>query len=52
MPEELFDQARAAILNRVIELAPKATSTTLLSLAEAFAWVSVPGQTHGAGASS
>jgi hypothetical protein len=46
---DVYDEARVAIANRVIELAPKANSTTLLCLAEAFAWVASPQQHHGAG---
>lgn len=45
---DVYDEARIAIANRVIELAPKANSTTLLHLAEAFAWVASPQQGHGA----
>ncbi len=44
---EIYDEARVAIANRVIELAPKANATTLLCLAEAFAWVASPDQHHG-----
>ncbi len=46
---DVYDEARVAIANRVIELAPKSNSTTLLCLAEAFAWVASPQQHHGAG---
>jgi hypothetical protein len=44
---EIYDEARVAIANRVIELAPKANATTLVCLAEAFAWVASPDQHHG-----
>jgi hypothetical protein len=46
---DVYDEARVAVLNRVIELAPKANATTLVNLAEAFAWVASPQQHHGAG---
>ena len=46
---DVFDEARIAVANRVIELAPKANATTLVSLAEAFAWVASPEQHHGTG---
>jgi hypothetical protein len=45
----ISDEARIAVANRVIELAPKANATTLVCLAEAFAWVTSPQQHHGAG---
>lgn len=45
---EIYDEARVAIAKRVIELAPKANATTLVCLAEAFAWVASPNQHHGA----
>jgi hypothetical protein len=45
---EIYDEARVAIADRVIELAPKANATTLVCLAEAFAWVASPDQHHGA----
>jgi hypothetical protein len=46
---DVYDEARVAVANRVIELAPKANATTLVSLAEAFAWVTSPQQHHGGG---
>lgn len=46
---DVYDEARIAVAQRVIELAPKANTTTLVSLAEAFAWVASPQQHHGAG---
>ena len=48
---EIYDEARVAIAKRVIELAPKANATTLVCLAEAFAWAASPDQHHGAGRS-
>jgi hypothetical protein len=45
---EIYDETRVAIANRVMELAPKANATTLVCLAEAFAWVASPDQQHGA----
>jgi hypothetical protein len=45
---EIYDEARVAIANRIIELAPKANATTLVCLAEAFAWAASPDQQHGA----
>ena len=49
--DEIYDEARVAIANRVIELASKANATTLVCLAEAFAWAASPEQHHGAGPS-
>jgi hypothetical protein len=46
---DVYDEARIAVAKRVVELAPKANATTLVSLAEAFAWVASPQQHHGAG---
>jgi hypothetical protein len=46
---DVYDEARIAVAHRVIELAPKANATTLVCLAEAFAWVASPEQQHGAG---
>ena len=46
---DVYDEARIAIANRVIELAPKANATTLVCLAEAFAWAASPQQDHGVG---
>jgi hypothetical protein len=46
---DVYEEARVAVASRVIELAPKANATTLVSLAEAFAWVVSPQQHHGAG---
>ena len=45
---DVYDEARLAITNRVIELAPKANASTLVRLAEAFAWAAHPEQSHGA----
>ena len=43
------DQARNALLDRIVELAPRASSTaSLVTLAEAYAWVISPHQSHGA----
>jgi len=42
------EQARDALLDRIVELAPRASSTeSLVTLAEAYAWVISPHQTHG-----
>jgi hypothetical protein len=42
------DQAREALLDRIVELAPRTSSTeSLVTLAEAYAWVISPHQTHG-----
>ena len=46
---DVYEEARVAVASRVVELAPKANATTLVSLAEAFAWVVSPQQHHGAG---
>lgn len=46
--EDRYEAARNAILDRVVNIAPSITSSTsLLALAEAFAWASMPGQPHG-----
>jgi hypothetical protein len=45
---DVYDEARLAITSRVIELAPKANASTLVRLAEAFAWAAHPEQNHGA----
>ncbi len=44
---DVYDEARVAITNRVIELAPKADTKMLVRLADAFAWVASPAQNHG-----
>jgi hypothetical protein len=50
MAEE-FNEAQKVIYDRIIALAPRVTNTlTLLQLAEAFAWTSVPSQPHGGAA--
>lgn len=43
----LRDDARDAILNNVIANASEADSSRLLKLAEAFAWATQPGHSHG-----
>ncbi len=51
--EDRYEAARNAILDRVVNIAPSITSSTsLLALAEAFAWASMPGQPHGSKAGS
>jgi hypothetical protein len=50
MPAEKqkWDQARDAILDRILELAKEeGKSHVVLNLAEAYAWLSSPGQSHG-----
>lgn len=46
--DDLYDEARATIAQRVIDMAKVAKSPdTMLKLAEAFAWVANPAQPHG-----
>jgi len=40
-------EAEQAIIDRIVELAPKAQPPHLLLLAEALAWCYQPGQPHG-----
>jgi hypothetical protein len=43
------DEARQAIIDAIAKMAPKAATVKgVLTLAEAYAWVTVPGQAHGA----
>jgi hypothetical protein len=48
---EQYEEAQKAVYDRIIAIAPKVSGTVgLLQLAEAFAWVSMPGQPHGGSA--
>jgi hypothetical protein len=47
------EEAQEAILNKIVSFASgSGTPTGLLQLAEAWAWLAVPGQPHGGGAAS
>jgi hypothetical protein len=45
-------EARNAVLDRAAELAPGASATMLLQIAEAVAWATYPNQPHGISAST
>jgi hypothetical protein len=45
---DLVDEAEKVILTRIIENGSKGGSKDLLRLAEVYAWISFPNQSHGA----
>ena len=47
------DDAREALLKQIVEITPEMKQpSSLLKLAEAYAWVMSPGHSHGGGDSS